>query len=130
MSSAMIAPRMMALATSIAATLLLPGCDEHQLAQVDPYKREGMWRPEGINAGNIAAQLADPRDLVRGRGDSTPQIKQATRAVNRIWGPTPGGGTPPAAGGAGGGSAGGGSAGGGGAALLRGPGSGGGTDSP
>jgi hypothetical protein len=37
-------------------------------AITDPYRRRGMWQPEGVNAGNIAAQVADPRVLVRGHG--------------------------------------------------------------
>jgi hypothetical protein len=109
------------LAALLAAGLLLSGCDTQAANQLDPYKREGMWRPEGVNAANIAAQLAEPRDLVRGRGDSGPQIKQAATAVTRVWGgaAAPGGGA--AAAGAGGNAA----AAGGAAALLRGLGSGG-----
>ena len=106
----------MALATCLAASL--PGCDDYQRAQLDPYRREGMWRPEGVNAGNIAAQLAEPRDLVRGRGDTGPHYKQATRAVTRIWGGAPAGGAAPPAGGAAGGGGGGPAGGGGGAAAL------------
>lgn len=110
----MIATRFAVLTSTLTACLLLSGCDAtHAANQIDPYKREGMWRPEGVNAGNIAAQLADPRDLVRGRGDSGPQVKQAANAVTRIWaasvGPAqaPGGAAGLLRGAAGGGEAGG-----------------------
>lgn len=72
------------LATILAAMLLLAGC-----AATDPYQRAGMWRPEGVVNANLAAQLADPHDLVRGRGDSGPVYRQAATAVTRLWTATP-----------------------------------------
>jgi type IV pilus biogenesis protein CpaD/CtpE len=84
------------LAGLMAASLLLSGCEA-----TDPYKREGMWRPEGVVNANLAAQLANPGDLVRGRGDASPVQRQATNAVTRLWtasaalpGPAAGGGEP------------------------------------
>lgn len=50
-------------AAFLLALLAISGC-----AVTDPYRRTGMWQPEGVNAGNIAAQVADPRVLVRGHG--------------------------------------------------------------
>lgn len=73
-----------ALATTLAATLLLTGCDTPQ--QIDPYRREGVWRPEGVVAANLAAQVANPEDLRRGRGETGPSYKTAT-PVSRLWGP-------------------------------------------
>lgn len=64
--------------------LLLAGCEHPQL---DPYRREGMWRPEGVNAANIAAQVADPRDLVSGRSDDSRRFKTPAAAVTRVWAP-------------------------------------------
>ena len=46
---------------SCLAFTLLAGCN-----QIDPYRRPGTWRPDGVNDGNIAAMVQDPRDLVHG----------------------------------------------------------------
>jgi hypothetical protein len=64
--------------------LVLSGCSNR-----DPYARNDVWYPTGVNATNLAAQVADPADLAGGRGDrrvsSAPQIK----AVDRITNDTP-----------------------------------------
>jgi type IV pilus biogenesis protein CpaD/CtpE len=62
------------------ALLLMAGC-----AETDPYRRPGMWQPEGANAANIAAMVERPSDLVRGRSDRTPEIRQGRDAVERLW---------------------------------------------
>jgi hypothetical protein len=36
----------------------LAGCD-----QIDPYKREGAWRPNGANEANLRAMVVVPSDL-------------------------------------------------------------------
>jgi len=59
---------------------LVTGC-----AQTDPYQRPGMWQPEGVNAGNIAAEVQDPRDLIHGHAEPGPEWKTGTAAVNRLW---------------------------------------------
>ena len=51
----------------IAPLLLLlvgvAGCDTN----IDPYQREGVWRPNGANAANLRAMVAVPADLVAAR---------------------------------------------------------------
>ncbi len=84
------------LAGLMAASLLFSGCEA-----TDPYKREGMWRPEGVVNANLAAQIANPQDMLRGRGDTGPVYRTATNAVNKQWGLAPGA----SAGGGGGGAA-------------------------
>jgi hypothetical protein len=78
---------------------LLTGCD-----QTDPYLRPGMWHPEGANPRNIAAEVQDPRDLIRGQGEAGPQWRTGAAAVNNLWDDKPkpllsDTTTPPAAGG-------------------------------
>jgi type IV pilus biogenesis protein CpaD/CtpE len=79
------------------AAVLLAGC-----TRLDPYHRAGMWQPEGVNQGNLAAQVADPRVLVWGHG-ATGASEGATAAVEwlRLGHPVGfnalGGGTPAAA---------------------------------
>lgn len=60
--------------------LLLGGCEDR-----DPYRRTDVWQPTGANAGNIAAQVADPRDLIRGRSTSTADGHAATSAIEHLW---------------------------------------------
>jgi hypothetical protein len=62
------------------AFALLAGC-----AQTDPYQRPGMWRPDAVNDGNIAAMVQDPRDLVRGHPAQGPEWTTGTAAVDRLW---------------------------------------------
>jgi len=69
-----------ALAALCLATGLITGC-----AAIDPYQRPGMWRPEAVNDGNIAAMAQDPRDLVRGHGAGGPLLNGGEAAVERLW---------------------------------------------
>jgi type IV pilus biogenesis protein CpaD/CtpE len=62
------------------ALALLAAC-----AETDPYRRSGMWQPEGANAANIAAMVERPSDLVGGRNDRAPETRQARDAVERLW---------------------------------------------
>ena len=70
----------------LAAVLLLAGC-----ADADPYLKPGMWQPTGANALNLAAMVANPHDLIRGRGDRGASGWEATPPVSRLWAgaPTP-----------------------------------------
>jgi len=34
----------------------------------NPMYRDGTWHPTGANAANLAAEVADPQDLIAGRG--------------------------------------------------------------
>ncbi len=47
----------------IAGVGALSGC-----SQLDSYNRPYTWHPTGANAANIAAQVANPDDLIVGRG--------------------------------------------------------------
>lgn len=95
----------------LAMPFILTGC-----ADIDPYKREYMWQPEGIANGNLALQVANPMDLVRGRGSDTADGGWAAAAIVRRDSQGPGGGpslsgadfTPGASSGGGGSSSGGG----------------------
>ena len=57
----------------------LAGC-----AQSDPYTRDGMWQPEGINDRNLAAMVANPADLLTGHGEPRPEPQVATAAVTQF----------------------------------------------
>ena len=63
----------------LAALLTLTACQ-----QLDPYTRTDMWQPTGANAGNIAAMVADPNDLIRGRGSDRANTKPAVLAIERV----------------------------------------------
>jgi hypothetical protein len=59
---------------------LLAGCNE-----IDPYRRPYTWSPTGASAGNIAAMVANPNDLIRGHGVQRSDGKESVTAVERIW---------------------------------------------
>ena len=85
----------------------------------DPYARTDVWHPTGANAANLAAMVANPHDLMRGRGVSSIDTKSIALGIDRLQTDRPRPLSPSAsAGGAGGGGApaGGGSGGAGGAA--------------
>lgn len=107
-------PRSLLLGFTFAAGLLaLAGCDSR-----DPYLRTDVWKPTGANDANIAAMVANPRDLIRGANDSRENAGEPVLAVQRIWTDQPkplaGGGSGSGSDGGGGGAGGGSSSGGGG----------------
>lgn len=67
-------------------------------AEADPYRRHGMWQPEGANSANIAAMVQNPADLLRGRAERSAETHRAADAVERLWSdrerPFPGRGAP------------------------------------
>lgn len=65
----------------VLATLLQAGCG----MPVDPYSRTDMWTPEGAPIGNLAAMLADPHDLIRGRSETAGNVRRPGAAVERLW---------------------------------------------
>jgi hypothetical protein len=67
-------------ATACLALGLLAGCD-----LTDPYRRPGMWHPDGANDANIAAMVADPHDLISGQDAQNPGRKTGAAAVDRLW---------------------------------------------
>jgi type IV pilus biogenesis protein CpaD/CtpE len=58
----------------------LAGCGSR-----DPYMRTDVWRPTGANAGNIAAMVANPRDLIQGHSAAREDTKAAALAVDHVW---------------------------------------------
>jgi type IV pilus biogenesis protein CpaD/CtpE len=66
------------------AALALAGC-----AQIDPFQREGIWKPSSANDANLAAMVANPADLSRGREDARGTIRTPTTAVDRLWAGAP-----------------------------------------
>lgn len=64
--------------TLLLIALLLAGCD-----RADPYRRQWMWQPEGVNQANLQAQVADPRVLLRGHG-ITGATRDAGDAADRL----------------------------------------------
>jgi uncharacterized membrane protein YgcG len=53
--------------------------------QIDPYTRSDTWQPTGSVQGNLAAMVANPNDLIRGRGVPTEDTKEPTLAINHVW---------------------------------------------
>lgn len=77
--------RSMTLSVAFTAGLLaLAGCDSR-----DPYLRTDVWQPTGANAGNIAAMVADPHDLISGRGTDVQNAGEPALAVSHVWLDTP-----------------------------------------
>ena len=63
-----------------AAIVSLAGC-----AKYDPFHKEGIWKPAGVNDANITAQLADPADIARGRPATSGTFRTGAGAVDRHW---------------------------------------------
>jgi uncharacterized membrane protein YgcG len=63
----------------LAAALCVAACQE-----MDPYARTDMWQPTGANAGNIAAMVANPYDLIRGRGSDRTDSNEPVLAIHRV----------------------------------------------
>ncbi len=85
----------------LGSVVMLTGC-----MSCEPYYRTDVWRPSGANAANLAAMVANPRDLIRGHGDDHVLAKAPASAVEQVW-------SPKGSGGGGGGGGNGGDAGGG-----------------
>jgi type IV pilus biogenesis protein CpaD/CtpE len=68
----------------LAAVLVLAACQE-----MDPYTKSYVWQPTGANAGNIAAMVANPNDLIRGRGVVRTDSRESNAAIGHIWSDTP-----------------------------------------
>ncbi len=68
------------LALATALLVMLAGCEER-----DTLRRTDVWYPTGANAANIAAMVANPSDLIRGRGARGSDGTEAAMAVERLW---------------------------------------------
>ena len=60
------------------AVLTLAGCED-----LDPYHRPYVWYPTGASQANLAAQVVNPDDLIRGRGVTRADGDLAAAAVIR-----------------------------------------------
>ncbi len=58
---------------------LLAGCGD-----LDPYRKPYAWHPTGANQANIAAMVANPQDLIRGRGSALTGSEPAILAIGRV----------------------------------------------
>jgi len=58
--------------------LLLGGCE-----QIDPFTREGAWRPMRANEANLRIHVADPAMLDRGVDDRRADGQATAAAVQR-----------------------------------------------
>lgn len=70
--------------TLLACLVSFSGCDSR-----DPYLRTDVWQPTGANAANLAAMVANPQDLIRGRGVTATDSKAPELAVENIWNDKP-----------------------------------------
>lgn len=68
---------------ALAGLLVLALCSG--CAMTDPYERDGLWQPDGAVQGNIAAMVADPRDLIRGQGPASDAEYGGGSAVGNLW---------------------------------------------
>jgi len=59
--------------------LVLAGCQ-----QADPYRREGVWRPNGANEANLRAMVAVPADLVSAAPQAPADGGLAAAALDRL----------------------------------------------
>jgi hypothetical protein len=68
----------------VTGLLGLAGCQSP-----DPYLRTDVWNPTGANAGNIAAMVANPQDLIRGHGTPIVDAHEPALAVGHVWNDQP-----------------------------------------
>jgi len=61
------------------AVLALAGCED-----LDPYHRPYAWHPTGAVQANLAAMVANPNDLIRGRGETRADGVLSETAVSRV----------------------------------------------
>ena len=54
-------------------------------AETDPYTRNYSWQPTGANANNIAAQVANKKDLIRGRGVTTSDPIESVTPIFKLY---------------------------------------------
>jgi hypothetical protein len=87
----------------LGSTMALAGC-----SQFDPYQRTGTWHENNAVNQNIAVELQNPSDMIRGQSSPTLTGRIALGAISKIGKDSGSGG----GGGSGGGSAGGGAGGG------------------
>jgi hypothetical protein len=65
---------------TLCALPLLVGCADF----VNPYYREGNWRPTGANDFNLRVMAAQPRDIAAGSAEAGSDGQAAADAVDRL----------------------------------------------
>jgi type IV pilus biogenesis protein CpaD/CtpE len=73
------APVTLALTLLALAMPALSGCQE-----IDSDARADVWHPTGANAGNLAAMVVRPSDLIAGRSAARADARTAVDAVERV----------------------------------------------
>ncbi len=63
---------------AVTLLILLGGC-----SSIDPYTREGVWRPMGSNEANLRIHVADPTMLDRGVDDRRADGRVMAQAIDR-----------------------------------------------
>ncbi len=64
----------------LSGALMLSACGSR-----DPYLRNDVWMPTGANAGNLAAMVANPNDLIVGRHSAVSDTRASMVAIQHIW---------------------------------------------
>lgn len=59
--------------------LALAGC-----SSIDPFTREGVWRPRGANEANLRLHVADPLTLEHGIDDPRSDGQASVAAIRRL----------------------------------------------
>lgn len=77
-------------AIALFVLLTLSGC------ALDPYTRDGNWRPSGSAEANLRMQVADPRDYQQGASERGSDGQFGADAVSRLRASRSGQVTPPA----------------------------------
>jgi len=65
----------------LALTLLAAGCNS---ATTDPFRRPDTWHIQHDNDANLQVMVADPHDLVRGKGETDSRGVAAAAPVHRL----------------------------------------------
>jgi type IV pilus biogenesis protein CpaD/CtpE len=58
-------------------------------AQLDPYQKPFVWHPTGANQANLAAMVAQPHDLIAGRGATRTDSLAPVMAIDHVRSDTP-----------------------------------------
>jgi hypothetical protein len=65
--------------TALLFLVVLAGCDG-----IDPYQREGVWRPNGANEANLRAMVVVPSDLAVASRSGPADGTLAAAAMSRL----------------------------------------------
>lgn len=69
----------MSRSTALLLLLVVAGCDH-----IDPYRRAGVWRPNGANEANLRAMVVVPSDLVLAPPAAPADGGRAAAALTRL----------------------------------------------